>query len=469
MKQLSLIATFCLALTTVVLAQSNGLLLGSTYIPQKNVLNPAFYPTDNTFYLSLPGFNPEMHLPIAYNDFMLYDKSTKSHYIDFTHIGNELIKDNNLFVNTSIDLIGFGLKVGNIFGSFSARTNMNIHVGFPSELVTLSSNGFKNDPNSSQIIEAQNIVQASAYNEFAFGGGLSLGDFTFGARLKILNGICDFRSNDTRISIDYNSAGLMSQAIADYNLTATGTQLFRQKGFGNVMSTLFSGKNWGYAIDLGATYRWKMFEFSAALLDLGKGIHWENDILTLTPDNPARITFDNNDFSHIEIENLDTIRRIFDIIVDSIDHCDSTAGKDYWSTIPTRMNLGATINLGKIFRAGILFHGQWDKDITFFDRSGNVKEKTLFRHTTTLMGAANLANWVELMASLSVVKNGSKADWFNPGVGVNFSLGKALQIYALVNYVSSINYKNMKSANVQIGLNLMIGGGISSKLSNGNE
>lgn len=464
---------FAIIISTIsavgVSAQSNALLLGTTYIPQKNALNPAFYPSGNTMYIALPGFNPEFHIPLAFNDFLQYSDSKKSYYIDFVHMGDELMKDNNMFINTGIDLVGLGMRFGKIHATFSARTNMNIHLGIPTELVTVFRNGFAGTANSTQTIVSDNIVQATAYNEFAFGGGYSFGDFTVGARLKLLNGICDFRSNDTRLDITYDESGKMSQAIVDYNITATGTQLFRQKGMGDAVSALFSGKNWGYALDLGATYRWKMFEFSAALLDLGKGIHWKNDILTLTPDNPARITFDNHDFSHIEVENLDSIRRIFDIIVDSIEHCDSTSGTGYWTSIPTRLNLGATVQLGKMFRAGVLFHGQWDKDINFFDRSGNAKEKNMFRHTTTLVGAVNLANWVELMASLSVVKNGSRADWFNPGVGVNFSFGKIIQIYALANYVSSLNYKKMKSANVQIGFNLMFGKGLSAKATDNDD
>ena len=175
---------------------------------------------------------------------------------------------------------------------------------------------------------------------------------------------------------------------------------------------------------------------------------------------------DNSDFGHIVIDNWDSLRSAFSGAIDSIPLNDSTPGSDYWTSVPTKLNLGATVTLGKMFRAGLLFHGEWDKNISFFDKSGKAYDKTYFRSSTSLVFGVNLSNWVELMASMSVVKNGNKADWFNPGVGLNFSMGKLLQMYTLVNYVSSLNAKEIKSVNFQVGFNMMFGSGHVAKVIN---
>ncbi len=468
--KIALYTTIIFILTTVgVSAQSNGLIFGSTYIPQKNALNPAFYPNNNTFYISLPGFNPELHIPVSYNDLFFREGSSDERFINAWDLAEKLKSNNNLFLNTDIQHIGIGMRFGNLFANFSSMSRLNIHLGVPTGAAEIFANKFEGLADKQITISEPNLFSATAYNEYALGAGYSFGELTVGARLKLLNGICDFRTTQTNFDLTFNSENQLTNALIRYNAMSAGSQIFKKNSFCEVMEAIFSSKNWGMNIDIGATYKWRMLEFSASILDLGKGIHWKNDVVSITPHENTAIIVENYDFGHIAIDNWDTLRSVFRGTLDSIQINDSTSGGDYWSPTPTRLNLGATVQLGKMFRAGILFHGQWDKDISFFDRSGNVKEKTMFRHTTTLVGGVNLANWVELMASLSVVKNGSRADWFNPGVGVNFSFGKIIQLYALVNYVSSLNYKAMKSANVQIGFNLMFGKGLTAKATGNDE
>ncbi|MBR4804439.1 MAG: hypothetical protein IK032_07345, partial [Bacteroidales bacterium] len=321
-------------------------------------------------------------------------------------------------------------------------------------------NKFRGLANEEITITDKNMMQASAYNEYALGAGYTFGNLTVGTRVKILHGICDFRTTETNFNLKFNEDGNLGEALIDYSALSTGTQLFRQKSVGNVMSTIFSTKNWGMALDLGAKYQWNFLEVTASILDIGKGIHWKNDVISITPKSNNPIIVDNSDFGHIVFDNWDSLRSAFSGSLDSIQANDSTRGNDYWTSIPTKLNLGATVHIGKMCRAGILFHGEWDKSISFFDKSGKPADKTLFRHNTSLVFGVNLANWIELMASMAVVKDGNKADWFNPGLGINLSLGKFLQFYALANYVSSFKYKDIKSANLQIGLNLMFGKGL---------
>ena len=469
MKKLLLSFLICFSGISTILAQNSALLFGSTHTPQSNALNPAFYPKDNLFYVSLLGITPEMHLPLAYNDLFLADKSNNRHYINAWELGEKFQRDNNMFLNTDIQYLGFGIKLHDFFATFSANTKLHIHLGIPTGLASVFANRFDGLAGKVITISDQNLMQTTAYNELAFGGGYSISDFTVGARAKLINGICDLRTTQTNFRLKFNDDNELCEALIDYSLVKSGTQIFRQKNFGDVMSTMFSGKNWGFSFDIGAKYKWNMIEVSASLLDIGKGIHWRKEDIEITPHSNLPIIINNANFGHLVMDNWDSLMHSFSIALDSIQINDSAVGEEYWSPIPTKLNLGATVTFGNIYRAGVLFHGEWDKNISFFDRTGNPVDKTMFRHTTSLFFGANLANWVELMASLSVVKSGKKADWFNPGLGANFSIAKRLQIYALINYVSHIKYKEIKGVNLQFGFNLMFGNRILAKLvNNGN-
>ena len=458
----------CIFIATAANAQNSSLLFGSTYIPQSNLLNPAFYPNNNTFYISLPSVMQEIHIPVSYDDIFIKEGSSDQRYMSAWDLAAKLKDDNNMFLNTDIQHIGFGLRIRHLFVNFSSRTKLNIHFGVPTGVASLFADKFNGYESQRITISDANLMQTTAYNEYAFGAGYTLGNLTVGARAKILNGICDFRTTQTDFSFQFDENSQLNEVLIKYHALSSGYQIFRKSTFGEALKAVFTGNNWGMTLDLGARYKWEFLEVSASILDIGKGIHWKNDVVSIAPHENTAITVDNYDFGHIPIDNWDTLQSVFQGTLDSIQTNDSTMGGDYWTAIPTKINLGATVNIGKMCRAGIMFHGEWDKNLSFFDKSGNPVDKTLFRHNTSLVFGVNLANWVEVMASLGVVKDGNKVDWFNPGLGVNFSIAKRLQIYALANYVSSLKYTEIKSANIQFGINLMFGGGfLANAINNG--
>ena len=470
MKKIIFIFSIFAVFATVISAQNSTLLFGSTYIPQSNSLNPAFYPDNNTFYISLPSITQEIHIPVSYNDIFLKEGSSDERYMNAWDLAKLLKDDNNLFINTDIQHLGFGIRIRNLFVTFSSRTKLNIHFGVPTGVVSLFADELKGHESQRVTVSEPNLLQTTAYNEYALGGGYTLGNLTVGARVKFLNGICDFRTTQTDFSMQFDENSQLSEVLIKYYALSSGYQLFRKHtSVGDALKAVFTGKNMGMAFDLGAKFKWNFLEVSASVLDIGKGIHWKNDVVQIYPHENTAITVDNYDFGHIAIDNWDTLQSVFQGTLDSIQTNDSTMGGDYWSPIPTKINLGATVTLGKMCRAGLLFHGEWDKDISCFDKSGNPIDKTMFRHATSLVFGLNLANWVEVMASLGVVKDGNNVDWFNPGLGVNFSFSKCIQFYALANYVSSLRYTEAKSANIQFGINLMFGGGFLAKAVNNDD
>ena len=133
-----------------------------------------------------------------------------------------------------------------------------------------------------------------------------------------------------------------------------------------------------------------------------------------------------------------------------------------WFSIPTKINLGANYNFGRFFRAGFLFHGQFDRGLLSKSNAlgmGLGEVENTFRWNTTLSVGANLSDWVEVMLGNSIVYDGKSMDFFNPGAGMILSLGRVFQMYLMADYLSSFYLTDSKAFNMKLGLNLLFGNG----------
>ena len=140
---------------------------------------------------------------------------------------------------------------------------------------------------------------------------------------------------------------------------------------------------------------------------------------------------------------------------------------DYWYSIPTKINLGASYNFAKMFRVGLLLHGQFDRGLLSKNNKLDVSNDIVntFRFNTTASFGANLFNWFEFTVGNSFVYDGNKLDIFNPGVGLVFTPATVLQLYLVGDYVSSIYLVEAASFNVKFGINLLFGNGHSTHIS----
>ena len=130
---------------------------------------------------------------------------------------------------------------------------------------------------------------------------------------------------------------------------------------------------------------------------------------------------------------------------------------DYWFSVPTKINLGASYSFAKIFRAGLLLHGQLDRGL-LCKKTGSDVSNT-FRFNTTLSIGANLFNWAEVIAANSLVYDGSSFDPFNPGVGLVLTPATIVQLYLMADYISNFYLVESKAVNIKFGLNILIGKG----------
>lgn len=441
---------------------TNELMYHSFRLPQSNQLNPAFFPRNDNTYITLPRFGFSFGLPITYNEVGLkYNAQTDRTQLDIFQLLDKMSDNNHLNFDIEIDMLGFGIRVKRAFFTFASSLVIGANVTLPKEafdaLTEKSSSliGYDN----AMVLASDDFVTANCYTRFSFGGGYEFESMplTVGGHLNILNGLANINSNKTDIRL-YATDEYYSTLVAlmDYQFQSAGIASYKDKKF----SFDGSPSNFGFTVDLGAQYTYDKFVFSAALIDLGPGIHWTQNVTTYHPKSKS-IVFDGVDITTLisggEFDSTfaqrfrDSLTYLYEIVDEE--------GGDFWYAVPTKIKLGASyLFADDMLRAGFLFHGQWDKGLVCPGYGFSVPSNC-FRFNTTLSLTANLKDWLEVMAGNSLVFDSHRTDLFNPGVGIVLTPFRTIQFYMMADYISSFYVVDSKNFNFTMGLNVLIGGG----------
>lgn len=442
---------------------SNELLYHSVRVVQSNDLNPAFFPRKTSEYLSLPQFNTSFGLPLSYKEVGLkYDAATDKSYLNINELMQALGDGNNKFnFNTNINLIGFGINLGQYYVTFSTKLAMNATISVPTDVFKVISNMKGNNwvgkENAAQIA-SDDLLLFNSYMRVSLGAGYHFVSIplTIGAHVNILDGILNINTDKTNIDI-YATDQYYSSIIGDVNYHV------RRAGFIDIdtnykVNITDMPSNMGVTFDLGAAFELNDFEFSASLLDIGPGIHWKQNVINTTP-RGTKIEFNGFDISNIiHGGSFDTnfAANFKDSVMRVVNAQNEVTG-DFWYSIPTKLNLGASYTFcNEMLKAGFLFHGEWEKGLIRSGAGFNIPQNT-FRYNTTLSLTANLLDWVEVMVGNSFVFDGGNTDLLNPGIGIVLTPLTAFQIYAVADYLSSFYLVESKTFNCTLGINLLFG------------
>lgn len=459
--------------------ETNNLFYHTFRSPQTNQLNPALFP-NATFYLQLPAFYWQLGFPMSLGEVITHQK--KANVIDINNIIDNL---NNPFrMGMDVNVVGFGLKVGHLFidANTQLRTSMTVNVAGGLFDMLLNGNMDEHGNAISPItIADDNMFNMQSYLETSLGVGYQIDpiNLTVGVHAKLLSGLININTDNTSITIETDNNFDSVTARIYYQATASSSfPIDTTGGMSNIMSNMTkhvndgidnlinpTTGNTGLAFDIGAKYTLGPLTISAAINDLTSGIHWQNNVMSITPQNKQGVIT----FSGMDINNLldggqmtfDSLQYILDELA-TLKPDFSLQAKDYWYTIPTKINLAASFDCLKVFRLGLLLHGQFDRGlISRTDNKLDLSDETknTFRFNTTATVGINLFNWIELIGGTSVVYDGNKYDFFNPGGGLIFSLGTFLQSYIMLDYMSSFYFTDSKAFNVKFGMNMMIGKG----------
>ena len=460
---LAIVAIFALPQTSQ--AQSN-IMYGSSRNPLMNSANPAFFPSRARIYFALPGINLNLNSPLSYSNIFTYDSTANKTVINANNLLDTLSDGNPLRFGLGVHALGFGLDLGKFFLTLSTQVKTEMGLGLPSGLLDFLSNG-NYGRTGSDAVELLNgdIVSMRAYAEQSMGVGIRLLDdaLTIGARAKVLVGVLDVSNAGSSLSLttapDYSSL----TATMDVNMNVSSAFDITMDSNGVKVNTdNISTKNMGVNFDLGSRYKIGIFDLSASVVDFGPGIHWTDNIKRFTnTGNTNSVTFSGLDVSGaMQGGTIDTTfaNSIKDTLLEIVNFELKDGGEDYWSAIPTKVNLSGIAQLTEGIGVGAIFHGEFERGVVKVGDLYKTKN-TGFHSRTSLLARLNLHDWVEVVAAMTVVSNNKHWDFLNPGVGITLTPFRTFQIYGFLDYISNMYIVDAKSINMSFGLNLFFGSG----------
>ena len=192
-------------------------------------------------------------------------------------------KSNKLGFNIRENIMSGGFKAWGGYNTISIGVVANSQIGAPGSLLNMLRDGIKND-----TYDIQNfMVAANSYAEIALNHSRDIKQvpgLRVGLTFKFLVGMANIygKFNKAQMTLGQDSWDIISEG--DVYLSGKGLKwetkinddepMKPRKYISGVNTDNFSAPNgFGAAFDLGATYKWRDFNFSLAILDLG-GIAW---------------------------------------------------------------------------------------------------------------------------------------------------------------------------------------------------
>ncbi|MCH5240935.1 MAG: hypothetical protein J1F67_00730 [Muribaculaceae bacterium] len=187
---------------------------------------------------------------------------------------------NKLGVNARENIINFGFKALGGYNTVSISAVANSNVSAPGSLLNMLREGISNKTYDIKDF----MVYANSYAEIALNHSRDIPQvpgLRVGATFKFLVGAASAYGKFKRANLELGTDSWNVTSEGEVYLSGKGleweTKLNEDAGWNyvsGVNTDNVSGPNgYGAAIDLGATYKWRDFNFSLAILDLG-GISW---------------------------------------------------------------------------------------------------------------------------------------------------------------------------------------------------
>lgn len=466
MKKITLFVIITMLAAMSVQAQritDNGIFYHSFRSPWSNSYNPALFPDKSGGYFTTAKTDVNVSLPISYKDLNLqYDAERDVSVLNVSDLMNKLVENGcAASFGADINALGFGFTVKDKL-HISASAGVRIDGGFniPMGLLEMVTEGNLNDGNCLNF-GAENILSIQAYGYASVSAALKVPvlPLTIGARINVLDGLVSAAADN--LSVELTTAEDISKMTlaTDYRLHVAGipnikdVEDFKDADFEEILKNFSFPTNLGFTFDLGAKAKLGIFDLSVSVKDLGPGIHWTTNPITIVPKTKdITLSFDGVELSTLLTNgSIDTsfISNYKDSLLAMIDY--TTESESYWYSMPTHMYLGASASLGKFLRVGYLFQGLWHNG--WF--SNHKVATNPFACNNTLSANVNLMNWLEIGVANSFTYDGTHFTAFNPGASLTVGFGGKFQLFAAVEYVSSLYLTELKAAHVLFGINVV--------------
>lgn len=409
MRRLTIL-TLGLSLTTAALAQTEGTLYFMNSLPQVVEANPAILPRYKTA-IGLPGISSFGGV-YSNNGFTADQFITKVDGVSTINLSQwtqGLAEKNYANVSGFTDVFRVGLRVSPrwyIMASSTVKAYSSAMI--PKGLAALLVDGTSSMVGSYSNTSPQG--EGIGYLATNLGAAYTLTDkLTIGARIKYLNGLAN---------VTTERSSMIVQVDNNYQITLTGDALVRTSGIPSRNSSDSYdtggnlGKNTGWGMDLGVTYKFmEKLTLSAAINDLGF-INWHNQTMQYTMDPAkAQYTFSGFDVNQLLDDNTGYLSQQLDSINAKFDMTEGPS-ESYTTSLPSRYYLAGRYEIIPKLSVGALFFGE-----SFRDR---------FAAGMTASVNKDVGKWLSATLTYTV----SNRSYNNIGAGVSFNLSP-VQFYIL--------------------------------------
>jgi hypothetical protein len=427
---------------TVAKAQSPLNTYFMDYNPYSFYLNPGKLPNFKTYvaFPALGNFTTSAYSGVAIN------KAFNNGNLDAYQILNELNPKNNFGFNQNINVLAFGFSPSEkSYFNFSSGVNTEFNFGLNKDFVGLFllGNGHPNYLGKTADFTGTGL-KSNSYAYLNFGYTRVINDkLTIGANVKILHGV-------GAAGFDLKGVGIFTDAdtwettfTSDFEIYVSDIETSEEDDYGIPGNFNYAGfklgKNLGFGLDLGATYKLTdKIELSASVVDLGS-IKYQNAIRYYN--DGSSFTFQGVDFNEITNDEnsnfgdalMDTLSSIFGLKKDT--------NVSYTTYLPTRFILGGKYQLNKYFTVDALYSGRF---------VNNTMQNSLVIGSGVKVGKVLSAR-----LSYGIINN----SYFNIGSGITLNLG-AFQVFAVAdNFIGFSQVDYTRFLNVSAGMNFVFGRG----------
>lgn len=433
--------------------------------PQQHQLNPAFQPIGN-FYIGVPGLS-SLNFNLGNNNLVLtdvfqnvtidgqkktvlfLDKNAKAGSIDdfLDAMGNST----RIFYDHRINLIDFGLKFAGGYATFNITNRANTNILLPKAIPTLALKGIE-EGDTYKLKGKDLAFDITAFTELGVGYSRAIDDkLNVGAKVKFLYGHGNVHTDFSDVTItgnemlwELNGDGSVKAAIPGLRIYENELSQIDSMTYDEDTkpSEFAKPKGWGFAVDLGATYKvLPELTVSASVLDLGF-IHWSRSLHRFNKEGDFKwdgITFDiNDDTTDYGIQYQEMFDEMFNV---------EQNPSSYTTWLNTKFLLGGEYTLwNDRLGLGLLARGQFYRGKLYGNGTASV----------------NFRPWKQLSAT--VAYGLFDGEWNNLGAGLNLNAGPVNFFCSVDNipfkYAKSdgaLIPSNTEKVQVSMGMNLIFG------------
>jgi hypothetical protein len=425
-------------------------------IPQSNYTNPSFMPTAKV-HVGFPGLS-SVYLGVSHSGFAYKDLFTlrddDSLQLTMDKVMDKLGKKNYLSAQAMEEILSFGFKIKKNYFNFSLTEKVSVRFSYPKDLIGLAWKG--NGQFIGSTADLSGIgVNAIHYREFAVGYARDLNDkFVVGGRFKYLQGFANIYTKHNDVTVDINEDDYAHTAHTNFLVNVClPDALLDSVNHDSIKSNdvkmkagdyLMNNSNKGFAVDLGATYKYNdKLTFGLSVLDFG-GIKWKTGKGSTTKNYSNEVdefTFDGIDINEFFNENDSVIDEKFNTILDSLSDIFKIQEKSesYWAPLTS-----------KIYLTGVY-------TLTPHDKVGLLIRTEIFNKQLHPAFTASYNKWFGKMFSAAVSYSVMNRSYTNIGFGLALNLGPFQTYIVGDNLYALMKPTGSRAFNIHFGFNFIFG------------